>query len=74
VLRFGRRTGAGDEVCCVDAAGFLCVLFLVEVEEHPIDGLVLLNVQSECSIILLCQVHMHFQCPAQRAVADLGGC
>jgi hypothetical protein len=43
LLRFGRRAGAGDEICCVDAAGFLCVLFLVEVEEHPIDCLVLVD-------------------------------
>ena len=40
LLRFGRDAGASDEVCCVDAAGFLCVLFLVEVEQHPIDRLV----------------------------------
>lgn len=31
-----RALRAGDEVGCMDRVRFLCVLLLVEVEEHPI--------------------------------------
>lgn len=66
-------SGACDEIRCVDAVGFLCVLGIVEVVQHSSISLASLSLSARCAFvaILLREIHVDFQCPAQKSIADL---